>query len=91
MKKQLMMCAILALAVTGPVLAQDRDGQQGPPPGQPQGAPPTMQRPPAPGTPRSAMAKPQFNAVWPPNPMRIASGFSFSITRSAKWAVTGRR
>lgn len=41
-KKQMMMCAALALALTTPALAQEADGQQ------PAGAPPTLQRPPAP-------------------------------------------
>ena len=56
MKKQMMICAALALALSAPVLAQDRDGQQGPPPppGQPQGAPaPTFQRPPQPNEPNA--------------------------------------
>jgi len=56
MKKQMMICAALALALSAPVLAQDRDGQQGPPPppGQPQGAPaPTFQRPPQPTEPNA--------------------------------------
>ncbi len=56
MKKQMMMCAALALALTAPVRAQDRDGQQGPPPGQPQGAPPAPGQRPGPGQP------PELNA-----------------------------
>ncbi len=42
-------------------------------------------------TPETNSFVPQFSAVWPPKESRMPSGFSFSMTLSTKYGVTGRK